>query len=115
MYSTDWVVKTIYEYDDLGPELEKTGYFEAGYTLIKGLTKRRKKIEVIFNFVKTKVKWNDYNGYSCNDGVKVKQTGNVAEINLMLTAMLCYAGLTANPVWVSTRSNGIAPFLIELF
>jgi hypothetical protein len=31
MYSTDWekVVKTIYEYDDFGPELEKTGYFEA--------------------------------------------------------------------------------------
>jgi hypothetical protein len=57
--------------------------------LIKGLTKRRKKIEVIFNFVKTKVKWNDYNGYSCNDGVKNKdKTGNVAEINLMLTAML---------------------------
>jgi hypothetical protein len=37
------VVKTIYEYDDFGPELEKTGYFEADIaTLIKGLTKRRK-------------------------------------------------------------------------
>lgn len=29
-YSTDWnsVVKTIYNYDDFGPELNKTGYFE---------------------------------------------------------------------------------------
>jgi hypothetical protein len=38
------------------------------------------------------------------------KTGNVAEINLMLTAMLRYAGLNANPVLVSTRSNGIAMF-----
>jgi hypothetical protein len=37
------------------------------------------------------------------------KTGNVAEINLMLTAMLRY-GLNANPVLVSTRSNGIAMF-----
>lgn len=28
----------------------------------------------------------------------------------MLTAMLRYSGLTANPVLVSTRSNGIALF-----
>lgn len=36
------------------------------------------------------------------------KTGNVAEINLMLTSMLRYAGLEANPVLISTRSNGIA-------
>jgi hypothetical protein len=34
----------------------------------------------------------------------------VAEINLMLTAMLRYAGLDANPVLTSTRDNGIAVF-----
>lgn len=39
-----------------------------------------------------------------------EKSGNIAEINLMLTAMLRYAGLTANPVLVSTRSNGIALF-----
>lgn len=38
------------------------------------------------------------------------KTGNIADINLMLTAMLRSAGLTANPVLVSTRSNGIALF-----
>jgi hypothetical protein len=38
------------------------------------------------------------------------KTGNVAEINLMLTAMLRYASLNANPVLVSTRSNGISFF-----
>lgn len=115
-YSTDWnaVVKTIYDYDDFGPELSKTGYFEEDLKgVLAGLTTPEEKINAIFNFVKTRVKWNDYNGYSCNDGVKKAykdKTGNIAEINLMLTAMLRYAGLTANPVLVSTRSNGVAIF-----
>jgi hypothetical protein len=54
-----------------GPELEKTGYFEAGYiTLIKGLTKSDEKLKLLI--LLKLVKWNDYNGYSCNDGVKNK-------------------------------------------
>jgi len=115
-YSTDWnsVVKTIYEYDDFGPELNKTGYFEDDINnLIKGITKQEEKIWLILNHVKSNVKWNGYTGYSCDSGVKKaykEKTGNIADINLMLTAMLRYAGLTANPVLVSTRSNGIALF-----
>ncbi|MDI5948044.1 DUF3857 domain-containing protein [Flavobacterium yafengii] len=114
--STDWasVTKTIYDYDDFGPELNKTGYFEEDLkVVIAGLSSPEEKFLAIFNHVKETVKWNDYYGYSCNDGVKKAykdKTGNVAEINLMLTAMLRYAGLTANPVLVSTRSNGIALF-----
>jgi hypothetical protein len=116
IYATDWesVTKKIYENEDFGNELNKTGYFEDDISaLIKGLTSQDEKIAAILNFVKTNVKWNDYMGYSCNDGVKKAykdKKGNVAEINLMLTAMLRYAGLAANPVLVSTRSNGIPLF-----
>ncbi|SHL86408.1 DUF3857 domain-containing protein [Flavobacterium chilense] len=115
-YSTDWnsVVKTIYEYDDFGPELNKTGYFEEDLKkLLADKNTIDEKIMTIFNHVKTNVKWNDYTGYSCDNGVKKaykEKTGNIADINLMLTAMLRYAGLTANPVLVSTRSNGISIF-----
>lgn len=115
-YSTNWnaVVKTIYNYDDFGPELNKTGYFEEDLkAVLAGLNTAEEKITAILQYVKSTVKWNDYYGYSCNDGVKQaykNKTGNVAEINLMLTAMLRHAGLTANPVLVSTRSNGIALF-----
>lgn len=114
--SADWpsVVKTIYEYDDFGPELNKNGYFEEDLKIvITGLSSPEEKILAIFDHVKKSVKWNDYYGYSCNDGVKKAykdKTGNVAEINLMLTAMLRHVGLNANPVLVSTRSNGIALF-----
>lgn len=116
MYATDWesVTKNIYDNDDFGIELNKTGYFEEDVELLlKGITRPEDKILAIFEFVKSKVKWNEFNGYSCNDGVKKAykdKVGNVAEINLMLTAMLRYAGLNANPVIISTRSNGIALF-----
>ncbi|RZJ52108.1 MAG: DUF3857 domain-containing protein [Flavobacterium sp.] len=115
-YSTDWnsVVKTIYDYDDFGPELNKTGYFENDLKqVLADKNKDDEKILAILNYVKNSVKWNDYTGYSCYNGVKKaykEKTGNTADINLMLTAMLRYAGLTANPVLVSTRSNGIALF-----
>lgn len=115
-FSTDWesVTKTIYEDDDFGVELNKTGYFEEDLkVLLSGVTAPDEKITAVLNFVKNNVKWNDYNGYSCNDGVKKAykdKTGNIAEINLMLTAMLRHAGFVANPVLVSTRSNGIPLF-----
>ncbi|RXM46040.1 DUF3857 domain-containing protein [Flavobacterium sp. YO64] len=115
-FSTDWnsVAKTIYDYDDFGPELNKTGYFEEDLKkILADKNTVEEKILVIFDHVKANVKWNDYYGYGCDNGVKKaykEKTGNIADINLMLTAMLRNAGLTANPVLVSTRSNGISVF-----
>jgi hypothetical protein len=115
-YSTDWqsVVKTIYDYDDFGPELNKTGYFENDINqLLTGIGIGNARIAAIFNYVKSNIKWNNSKGYSCIDGVKKaysSKTGNTAEINLMLTAMLRFAGFEANPVLISTRDNGISFF-----
>ncbi|MBF4471384.1 DUF3857 domain-containing protein [Flavobacterium sp. HJJ] len=116
LYSTDWnsVAKTIYEYDDFGPELNKTGYFEDDLkAVVAGLTSQNEIVLAVLNYVKAAVKWNGDYGYSCDNGVKKAykdKTGNVGDINLMLTAMLRTAGLKANPVLVSTRSNGISIF-----
>ncbi len=41
-------------------------------------------------------------------GLVKTHSGNVTEINLLLVAMLKYAGIDADPVLVSTRSNGYA-------
>jgi hypothetical protein len=115
-YSTDWnsLVKTIYDYEEFGQELNKTGYFEGDFkTLDFKENTIAEKISTLFNYVKSNIKWNNDYGYLCKDGVKKAykdKTGNVAEINLILTAMLRHAGLTANPVLVSTRGNGIALF-----
>ncbi|QOG03572.1 DUF3857 domain-containing protein [Flavobacterium sp. MDT1-60] len=115
-YSTDWnsVAKTIYDYDTFGPELNKTGYFEDDLeVLLAGKNTPEEKILAILNHVKSNVKWNKYTGYDCDLGVKKaykEKTGNIGDINLMLTAMLRFAGLNADPVLVSTRSNGISLF-----
>ncbi|WP_343695752.1 DUF3857 domain-containing protein [Flavobacterium sp.] len=112
-FSTNWptVAKTIYEYDDFGPELNKTGYFEEDLKLLlEGKTKPEDKMTAILNYVKSNIKWNNYLGYGCEKGVRKaykEKIGNCADINLMLTAMLGYSGLQAHPVLISTRSNGI--------
>ncbi len=115
-YSTTWddVVKTIYDSEDFGGELKKTGYFEDDIpALIAGMNGNAEKAAAIFNYVKQRMHWNEFTGYRCDDGVRKAykdKVGNIAEINLMLTAMLRFAGITANPVLVSTRDNGVAIF-----
>lgn len=114
--SNTWedVVKSIYDNESFGNELRKTGYFEDDIAkLVEGVSSDKERIALIFNFVKNKMTWDNFRGYTCNDGVRTaykNNVGNVAEINLMLTAMLRHAGLTANPVLLSTRDNGIALF-----
>ena len=115
-YTRSWddVTKSIYDYPDFGDELKKTGYFETDIDpLISSTSNRDERIKVIFDFVKKKMNWNSYYAVGCDKGVKTaykENTGNVAEINLMLTAMLRHAQINANPVLVSTKSHGIPLF-----
>lgn len=115
-YSTTWeeVAKTISNSSSFGDELKKNKYFKEDIdALIADISEPKDKAFKIYNFVKSKMKHNDFIGFYTNDGVKSaykEGVGNLAEINLMLTAMLRYAGLKANPVILSTRSNGIPLF-----
>lgn len=115
-YATNWVdvCKNIYDSKSFGEELKKTGYYKNDLTPIIAAAKTNyEKAALIFQFVKSKIKWNDYNGKYTEEGVKTaykEGVGNVAEINLVLTSMLRSSGLDANPVLVSTKNNGIPLF-----
>ncbi|MEO8516572.1 MAG: transglutaminase domain-containing protein [Flavobacterium sp.] len=115
-FSNSWenVVKKIYDSEEFGTQLKKEGYFEDDLKkLLAGLTGRDEKIAAVFSYVKSRMNWNSQFGYYSDGGVKkayADKTGNIAEINLMLTAMLRYAGVNANPVLLSTRANGIAVY-----
>jgi len=113
-YTWDDVTKSIYELSSFGGELKKSNYFKNDLAkIVSGVTTKEDKINTIFNFVKTKVKWDDYNGFTVNKGVRKaykEGNGNIAEINFILIAMLREAGIEVNPILVSTRSHGIPLF-----
>lgn len=115
-YATSWdlITKKIYESDSFGGELNKNNYFKNDIDeLITTNLSQTDKISLVFDFVKSKVKWNGFTGYFTDLGVKKaykEGKGNVADINLMLIAALRYVGVSANPVLTSTKSNGEAMF-----
>jgi hypothetical protein len=74
------------------------------------------KARKIFAFVRDNFRAIDKDGYSRNNlfvdnslkDVYRKREGNVAEVNLLLMAMLRKADINAEPLILSTRDNGIA-------
>ncbi|MEY8869631.1 DUF3857 domain-containing protein [Meridianimaribacter flavus] len=113
--STTWekVTNTIYDDSDFGDQLSKNNYFKKDLEILmssKPTNDKIEKVSMILDFVKSKVKWNEYYGYTAEQGVSKAYkdgVGNSADINLMLTSMLRYVGMDANPVLVSTKNNGI--------
>ncbi|KQC29858.1 DUF3857 domain-containing protein [Flagellimonas eckloniae] len=115
-YTTTWakVVKTIYESDRFGKQLKRSRYYQDDLaTILDTHITDMEKMVTIFQYVKERMNWNDYLGYYSDKGVEKafkEKSGNIADINLMLTSMLSHAGLKANPVLVSTRDNGVPMF-----
>lgn len=115
-YSETWesVAKSIYTDGGYESELNRTNYFEKELNnLIKEESDPLKKAKKIYDFVKSKVKWNSYSGYLSESGTHKaykKGEGNAGDINLILTAMLRKAALTAHPVLTSTKNNGVPLF-----
>ena len=112
-YTTSWenISKEIYKSSAFGSELDKSSYYKDDLNaLLQNAKTDSDKLISIFQFVKSKVKWNGFYGKYTDKGVRSaykENVGNVAEINLILTSMLREAGLNANPVLVSSRGNGI--------
>jgi hypothetical protein len=115
-YSANWedVSKQIYASASFGTELNKSSYYKNDLTSLLANAKTKvDKIGAIFSLVKSKVKWNGTYGKYTYNGVRKaykEGIGNAADINLMLTSMLRFAGLNANPVLVSTKDNGVPVF-----
>tara|TARA_R110002050_G_scaffold179118_2_gene312359 strand:- start:20765 stop:22795 length:2031 start_codon:yes stop_codon:yes gene_type:complete len=115
-YSTTWdkVVETIYDSPNFGRQLENTRYFKEELPIILANTAtENEKMNAVFFYVQKLMNWNGYYGKYTDQGVKnafKEKTGNVADINLLLVAMLKEAGLKAYPVLVSTRNNGVPLF-----
>lgn len=98
------------ERKDFGLALNNASFLEK-YTkrIISGATSDLQKLKMIHQFVSQKFLYNGREDYTVTGSLRKvfnKESGNSAEINLLLIAMLRKAGLTADPVILSTRSNG---------
>lgn len=78
------------------------------------LTKAKSKQEqarLMYEFVRDQFTCTQHSGIIRNQSLRntlKSRKGNVSDINLLLTAMLRYAGLEANPVILSTTQHGYA-------
>lgn len=114
--ATTWesVAKSVFAEPEFGLQIDKYKYF---LTDLKNLISESEsdiiKITKIFDFVKTRMTWNGKYGYYTRMGVETayqEKSGNVAEINFILIAMLRLAKINTDPVLISTRDNGLALF-----
>jgi hypothetical protein len=95
--------------NSFGEALKKTGFLS---DIVKGIKTKTKEpselIQTAVDSVRTNIKWNENNGYSCENLKKAfdKQMGDAGDINLVLVALLKELGLDVYPVILSTRQNG---------
>lgn len=118
----DWesVTKDLLIRDHFGMQLNRSGFFKEELAAIQSKYKTpEEQVAAIHDLVKTRMKWNQYYGYYTESTIRkawMERTGNIADINLLLTAMLLEAGFDAAPVILSTRDHGrvniaLAPML----
>ncbi|MFY7846593.1 DUF3857 domain-containing protein [Chryseobacterium gambrini] len=96
--------------DLFGGYLKSNGIRDALPENIKNIYNPLEKANKIFDFVKNNYKWNKKDGIFASQNlrqvIKLK-SGNSADINLLLIALLRDVGLDANPLLISTVDNGI--------
>ncbi len=77
--------------------------------LLIGAGTEAEKAKNIYNFVRDNYTCTSHSGIYAGQSLKTvmkTKKGNVAEINLLLTAMLRHVGLTAEPMILSTKDHG---------
>jgi len=114
-YMTTWnaLAKLLMADEDFGLALNRENGWMSDE--LKFITKdggsEEARTKKIYEFVRDNFKCNSDEGMYAQNSLKdvfKKREGNVAEINLLLAAMIRKAGMNADPLILSTRDNGIA-------
>jgi len=103
--------KKLLERDDFGGFYQKNSFLkEKTEEIIRGAESETEKLRRIHRFVADLMMWNGIYDYTASGTIKKvfnDEKGNSADINLLLLAMLRSAGISSEPVILSTRENGI--------
>lgn len=112
-YTNSWsnVVNELLDDEDFGSQLKSANFAKEDIaSIISGRTDEKQKMLALYSHVQRNIKWNGIKSYMPSKPLRKiysEKTGNSAEVNLTLIAMLNSAGIDANPVILSTRENGI--------
>jgi len=119
-YSNTWenLDTTIKNETDFGTNLKMSNPFKDEIKALTDTVKaEKKKIELIYSFIKNKISWNDsysFYGNRAKEAIKNK-TGDNGQINMILLSALKDAHIKAYPVLISRRSQGRIPFTYASF
>jgi hypothetical protein len=112
-FTNDWedVNRILSEDEDFGGKLKLTGYMKDIVNEIKAKNlPPYERMKCAYAAIQKHMKWNEenyiYTTKMMSQAFK-ERTGNTAEINLMLIALLRELDLNVNPVVLSTRGNGV--------
>ncbi len=120
-YSQTWEAlnETLVTSENFGKQLKK---FDAAETIAASLKIQHKDTLALataaYKHIQTTMQWNEEERAFTSDvnlnKIYEKRIGNSAEINMMLVRLLRECGIEANPMILSTRSNGKASDLVLL-
>ena len=108
------VAERLYNSDDFGGYLRTNAVKDVLPQDIKKFYDPLARANKIFDFVKYNYKWNKKDGIIASQNLRQMlklKSGNAADVNLLLIALLRNAGLEANPLLISTVNNGILNIL----
>ena len=120
-YTQTWnsVSKEMMDHEDFGGQINRTGQFsDIAEKINSSASDSTEKVAMAYNYIKNRMTWDGR--YRLFTTTSIKKAfndgqGTSSEINLNLIALLRELNFEANPIMVSTRSNGkIRPGLVIL-
>jgi hypothetical protein len=111
-YSKSWkdVDNTLLMLGSFGGQLKKFSFIkDMKEEIVKKTADPTEKMSLAYNTILQHIKWDGNGGTGSRNGIKKafdNKKGNAGDINLMLTNLLRELGFEADPVVLSTRSNG---------
>ncbi|AEE18484.1 DUF3857 domain-containing protein [Dokdonia sp. 4H-3-7-5] len=114
--STDWenVSQQIFDNNHFGKAISDRKFLNAEANRFRQIgTSKSESISKVFEYIKKSMAWNGKNGKFAEKSLKEAfeiGSGNIAEINLNLVALLRQAGFIAYPVLASTKAHGVPSY-----
>jgi hypothetical protein len=119
-YTQTWenLEETIKKETDFGLNIKMSDPFKTEIKVLTDTVKsEKKKIELIYSFIKKRISWNEsysFYGNKAKEAIKNK-TGDNGQINMIMLSSLKDAGINAYPILISRRSQGRIPYTYPSF